>query len=80
MKSQSNGTSHNPVLAIRKATGETQPEFANRLGVGLRSLKRYELEDTLPRSMAVMRTLRSLAKKHGVEIGEPGVTAKDGAQ
>jgi DNA-binding transcriptional regulator YiaG len=70
MENHENGTGHNPVLAVRKATGDTQPEFAKRLGVGLRSLKRYELEDTLPRNMSVMRTLRSLAKKHGIEIEE----------
>ena len=59
-----------PVLEVRKASGATQVEFAKKLGVGLRSLKRFEIEGRMPRNMAVMRTLRSLAKKHGVDLPE----------
>ena len=74
METQRNGANDNPVLATRKATGDTQPEFARWLGVGLRSLKRYELEDTLPRNLAVWLTLRSLGQKHGIEIEEAAAT------
>jgi transcriptional regulator with XRE-family HTH domain len=58
------------VLALRRAAGETQEQFAKRLGVGLRSLKRYEREGTMPRTEAVKRTLRALAKKHDVTLSE----------
>jgi DNA-binding transcriptional regulator YiaG len=70
MENQENGAARNVVLAVRRAVGETQPTFAKRLGVGLRSLKRYELENVIPRNLAVRRTLHSLAKKHGIEIEE----------
>ena len=54
------------VLSVREAVGETQEVFAERLGVGLRSLKRYEIEGTLPQGKAVLRALDALAKKNGV--------------
>ncbi|MBW3636359.1 MAG: helix-turn-helix domain-containing protein [Armatimonadetes bacterium] len=54
------------VFAVRQAVGETQEVFADRLGVSARSVKRYELENTLPASKAVLRILESLAKKHNV--------------
>ena len=53
---------HSFVLALRETYGETQQKFADRLGVGLRSLKRYELECTEPRSIAITRQLEALAK------------------
>ena len=54
------------VFAVRQAVGETQPVFAERLGVSLRALKRYELENALPSSKAVLRVLESLAKEHSI--------------
>lgn len=68
MDSNPTPTSKSPVLTVRKATEETQVEFAKRLGVGLRSLKRYEHDGTLPRNQAVMRQLRALAKRHNISI------------
>jgi DNA-binding transcriptional regulator YiaG len=58
----------NEVRQIREKLGDTQPKFAKRLGVGLRSLKRYELEGALPRNVAVRRNLERLAKQTGVEV------------
>ena len=57
----------NLVLAVRKSLNETQERFADRLGVGVRSLKRYEAEEVLPRNAAVRRLLFALAKKQGIE-------------
>lgn len=58
----------NEVRQIREKLGDTQPKFAKRLGVGLRSLKRYELEGVLPRSVAVRRNLERLAKQTGITV------------
>lgn len=54
------------VFAVRKAVGETQVVFAERLGVSLRALKRYEIEGALPASRAVLRALDALGNKHNV--------------
>ena len=40
-------------LSVRQSLNETQMQFINRLGVGLLSLKRCEIEGTLPHSEAV---------------------------
>jgi DNA-binding XRE family transcriptional regulator len=58
------------VLAVRQAAGATQTEFAEKIGVGLRSLKRYEKEGTVPRTKAARRVLENLAKKHGIQKPE----------
>jgi DNA-binding transcriptional regulator YiaG len=58
----------NAIRQIREKLGDTQPKFAKRLGVGLRSLKRYELEGALPRNVAVRRNLERLAKQTGIEV------------
>jgi DNA-binding transcriptional regulator YiaG len=54
------------VFNVRQAVGETQVVFAERIGVGIASLKRYELNGTMPTSKAVLRVLESLANKHNV--------------
>jgi DNA-binding transcriptional regulator YiaG len=56
-------TTNSPIAAIRLAVGETQPEFAKRLGVATGTLKRWETTDRLPEGEAVLRQLRALAKK-----------------
>jgi transcriptional regulator with XRE-family HTH domain len=56
------------VRQIRLNLGDTQPKFAKRLGVALRTAKRYELENVLPRNAAIRRNLERLAKQAGVEV------------
>lgn len=63
-----NQSKDNPILLIRTACGDTQAAFAARLGVDVRSIKRYESEKRLPRSESILRTLRTLAKKHDIKI------------
>lgn len=62
--------SESPITAIRLAVGETQDEFAKRLGINIRTLRRYELENKLPGSDAVKRPLKALAKKHDITYPE----------
>ena len=54
------------VFAEHETVGETREAFAERLGVGLTSLKRYETEGTLPTNKAVLSVLDALAEKYGV--------------
>lgn len=63
-----NKGNNNFLLNLRKITGETQPQFARRIGISVRSVKRHEGADTLPENEAVRRGLRELAQQHGMEI------------
>lgn len=56
------------LLSLRKIIGETQPQFALRIGISVRSVKRHERGDTLPENVAVRRGLCELAQQHGIEI------------
>jgi len=60
--------STNPVLDIRKAVNESQEVFAKRLGVNVRSIKRYEAAKSTPRIEGLARVLRELAKEHNITI------------
>lgn len=56
----------NFVLTVRQATGDTQLEFADRLGVSVRSVKRFEGGGVLPTNKGALRTLDALARKYGI--------------
>ena len=58
----------NPIREIREALGESQAAFAKRLGINLRTVRRYEAGATLPASEAVMRQVRALAEEHGIKL------------
>lgn len=58
----------NLVLEVRQARSETQLEFAKALGVGIRSVRRYEAGATLPVNAAVLRNLQEMARKAKVEV------------
>lgn len=56
------------IKKIREAVGETQARFAERLGVSLRTVKRFEKNNTLPTSISVLRTVQELAQRHGISL------------
>ena len=64
------------VLAVRQAVGESQSQFADRLGVNVRTIKRFEADDTEPTSIAVRRQLEALAKRHGITRSEKEATCE----
>lgn len=56
------------VRRVRDAVGDTQVDFAARLGVDDRSVQRYERRDTMPQNKVSLQRLLALAKKHGITI------------
>jgi transcriptional regulator with XRE-family HTH domain len=59
----------NRVKALREARGLTQQELATLLGVGLRSIVRWESGDATP----TPRNARKLARRLGVAVEELGL-------
>lgn len=57
---------HSFVLAVRQAVGGSQSQFADRLGVNVRTVKRFEADGTEPTSIAVRRQLEAMAKPFGL--------------
>lgn len=47
----------------------SQVKFADRLGVTVRMLIRYEHGEAQPRNKAIVRNLAALAREAGVDLG-----------
>ena len=65
------------VRRLRGHVGETQREFAERLGTRQQTVSEWERGASAPRRMA-RRLLRMVAEEQGVyEVGEDGADAED---
>ena len=60
--------SQSPVRAIREAADLEKDEFADKIGVDVRTIYRWESTDRLPKGKAYIRVLRQIAKKHNIEL------------
>ena len=68
MRSKTPIVTSNKVLEIREVLGLTQQQMADEMGVHHGSERRYEYTGTVPKSAAVMKNLKRLAKKANVPL------------
>jgi transcriptional regulator with XRE-family HTH domain len=58
------------VRRIRNATGDTQEKFAQRIGVAVMTISRFETARQVPRHFRVLSELRDVARAAGLDVEE----------